>query len=145
MNMRNPILLFAAFLCACQFSPPAQAAMIRNVTVANVYSEFINGTDLRTATNLLNGSGLFGNFHTLSPQGSMWLTGPVTAPPDGDYTNAFVTFDLGAIHILDQMQVWNYNQANPNAGRGIQRADIFTSTDGVNFTTNLPNFLFNRA
>src|SRR6266511_2690830 len=63
MNMRNPILLFAAFLFALQFNPPSQAAIIRNVSVTNVYSEFVSGTDLRTATNLLNGSGLFGDHH----------------------------------------------------------------------------------
>ncbi len=144
MNMRNPILLFAAFLFACQFNPPAHAAIIRNVTITNVYSEFVSGTDQRRATNTLNGSGLFGDFHTVSPQGCMWLTSTPT-PPAGDFTNAFVTFDLGSVHALDRMKVWNYNEAGALTRRGIQRADILTAGEDFVFTTNFSNVFFERA
>jgi hypothetical protein len=72
------------------------------------------------------------------------VNGPGT-PPAQDFTNAFVTFDLGSVRTLDRMRVWNYNESTTLNVRGIQLADIFTSTDGVNFTTNFPNTLFNKA
>ncbi len=134
-----------AFLAALMFVTTSHAAAIRDVTVLSVYSEFSNANDLRHATNLVNGNGLFGDIHVVNPQRTMWLTGPVANPPAGDFTNAFVTFDLGAVRTLDQMRVWNYNEAGAITRRGIQRADIYTSIDGVTFTTNFPNTFFNRA
>src|SRR5690349_3913473 len=143
MNKNHLSILTAIFL-ALPFESVMHAAIIRNVTITNVYSEFVSGTDLRTATNLLNGSGLFGDHHTVSPQGCMWLTSTPT-PPAGDFTNAFVTFDLGSLHTLDRMKVWNYNEAGNLTRRGIQRADILTAGEDFVFTTAFSNVFFERA
>ena len=141
-NMRNPILLFAALFFAPLLASTSRAGIIRNVTINSVSSEYTNGTDLRTATNTINGCGLFGDSHTVAPQGCTWLTLPTTP---GNYSNSFIVFDLGSVSTVDRMRVWNYNESTTLNARGIQQADIFTSTDGVNFTTNFPNTLFNKA
>ena len=119
------------------------AAAIQNVAITAVSSELVSGADQRRATNLLGRVGLFGDFHATSPQGCMWRTVPTTT---GAYTNAFVTFDLGSVHPLSAMKVWNYNEAN-TAGtqRGIQSANISTAGDDQVFTMNLTNVLFTRA
>jgi len=131
-----------AFLPAFLFEIALRGAVIPGVTVVDVSSEFVTGTDQRRATNLVNGGGLFGDAHTTVPQGAMWLTSPTT---EGEFTNAYVTFDLGALRTLNQMKVWNYNEGGTSTQRGIQRADILTADSDQVFTNNFPNVFFNRA
>ncbi|MGI8967266.1 MAG: DUF4457 domain-containing protein, partial [Limisphaerales bacterium] len=120
----------------------SQAAEIQGVTISAVSSEFVSGTDQRRATNLVNGSGLFGDAHTIVPQGAMWLTSPAT---NNAFTNAFVTFDLGNVRTLSKMKVWNYNEAGALTRRGIQTANISVAGEDLVFTTNLVNQTFLRA
>jgi hypothetical protein len=91
---------------------------------------------------------LFGDVHTAAHSGSMWLTSTPT-PPAGDFTNAFVTFDLGAVRTLDRMKVWNYNEAvsgvNVLTRRGVQTANISVAGEDLVFTTNIFNQSFVRA
>ena len=142
MNIRNPRLLRVALILAIPSAFVSHGAVIPGVTIQSVSSEFVSGTDQRRATNLVNGSGLFGDAHTTVAQGAMWLTSPTTT---NAFTNAFVTFDLGSVHTLDQMKVWNYNEAGTLTQRGIQLADLLTAGEDLVFTTNFPGVLFNRA
>ncbi|MDB6026088.1 MAG: Coagulation factor 5/8 type domain protein [Verrucomicrobiales bacterium] len=122
------------------FQLTVSAGVIPNVAVASVSSQgAANG-----ATNLLNGVGLFGDIHTTTPNGSTWLTSVTTA---NAFTNAFVTFDLGSLHTINKMKVWNYNEpgATTIPGRGLQRANVSYSSDNVTFTTNLVNQVFDKA
>jgi hypothetical protein len=58
----------------------------------------------------------------------MWLTDGVDTAPEFD-------IDLGALHTVDQLRVWNYNEsANPTCclDRGVKTADIYVAgADGV--------------
>ncbi|HYJ15089.1 MAG TPA: hypothetical protein VE170_06335, partial [Candidatus Limnocylindria bacterium] len=140
--MKRTILFVAAFLLCIT----GQAAVITNVTISAVSSEFVSGIDQRRATNIVNGVGLFGDVHTRIPQGAMWLTLPDTA---GAAAQAFVEFDLGATHTLNQMKVWNYNEgpsgANILTRRGVQTADIQIAGDDKQFTTTKAAQTFRRA
>jgi len=84
--------------------------------------------DRRYASNAVNGAGLVGNAHVITPADSMWLNnGTFVAPND---TNAWIQFDLGAVHPLRWMKVWNYNEIIPGGpdfrSRGVSRADILS-------------------
>src|ERR1700761_3956897 len=122
------------------------AAIIPGVTIQAVSSQYSNGgSDQRTATNLVNGCGLFGNDHTYNITGSGWLTSDNTP---GAYSNAFVVFDLGAVHTLSQIKVYNYDEGAPNASgssNGVQRADILFGTDPGVYTATNPDVFFNKA
>src|SRR5687767_1612050 len=96
-------LIITVFLAGHQ----SRAAAVRGVTILTNSTEFVSGTDQRRATNLVSSVGLFGDHHTATPQGNMWLSSPTTA---GAYSNQFVTFDLGSLRTLSQIKVWNYNE-----------------------------------
>src|SRR4051812_49206322 len=90
----------------------SRAANIPNVTISAVSSEYTSGVDQRRATNMLSNVGLYGDILTTTPAGAMWVSLVNTAAA---LTNEFVTFDLGALHPIDQMKVWPYNEgANLN-------------------------------
>ena len=97
--------------------------------INSVSSEFLSGNDQRRATNLVNGCGLFGEWHTAIAAGSMWLTSPTT--PGSVVSQASVTFDLGAVHTVNRMKVWNYNEAQSGVNvltrRGIKTCDILVA------------------
>ncbi len=102
--------------------PPERIAPI-TVTASSQYL-----ADRRYASNAVNGAGLVGNAHVITPADSMWLNnGTFVAPND---TNAWIQFDLGAAHPVRWMKVWNYNETLPNQphllSRGVSRADILS-------------------
>jgi hypothetical protein len=93
---------------------------------ARATSEFL--ADNRRAINAVNNSGIQGKTHGTSPASAMWLTDGVDTAPE-------FNIDLGAVHTVDQLRVWNYNE-NANAtcclDRGVQTADIYVAgADGV--------------
>jgi hypothetical protein len=123
----------------------ARAGMIQGVGIQSVSSQQTGTTDQRTATNLVNGVGLFGNAHGDSVNGDMWLTSANTA---GAYSNAYVVFDLGSMHTLQKVKVYNYNErgGTPAAtGRGVQRADIQAAGDDLAFTNVIAGQTFNKG
>jgi hypothetical protein len=145
---------FAGLAAALFFAAPVQAAEIQNVAVTAVSSQFAsvaNSTpELCLATNVVGNAGLYGDIHTYIRGGDMWLTASNLANASG--TNAYITFDLGAVHTLDAMKVWNYNghaSSSPTSALatnlGVQLANISYSTDGLAFTTNLTGQVFNPA
>src|SRR5437879_844935 len=134
MTIKHLLLLPAALLVAGNL----YGAAISGVTINAVSSEFVSAADQRRATNLVSGVGLFGDIHTPTAAGSMWLTSPTAA---GSLTLATVTFDLGSVHTINRMRVWNYNElqsgANVLTRRGIKTADISVAGEDLVFTTNL--------
>jgi hypothetical protein len=85
--------------------------------------------DNRNPQNAVNGSGLAGRIHQPSaPAGTMWLA-------NASDLNATFDVDLGSVHAVNELRVWNYNE---NAGgecclgRGVSLANIYVAgADGV--------------
>lgn len=139
------------FYCAAIFLTLATvltdyAAVIPGVNVIGVSSEYISGRDQRRGTNVVGSIGLFGDIHTPDPAGNMWMTS-ATSTNSGAFTNAFLTFDLGATYTINRLKVWNYNGLTNGAasGAGVKTAAISYSADNVTYTTNLPSANFNAA
>ncbi|MCA9265006.1 MAG: lamin tail domain-containing protein, partial [Planctomycetales bacterium] len=115
--------------------------------VVAIPSSNLAGFD-RVAAHAVDGSGLVGDTHVISPDGTMWLNqgsfsgGPADLAPE-------ITFDLGSVRSIDHMRFWNYNETltgRPELlGRGISSADIFVAgADGV-FTLLEANHEFAKA
>lgn len=103
--------------------------------------------DGRLAINTVNGAGLVGNAHVTSPQNTMWLNNGTFATPND--LNPFITFDLGAIHPVRSMKVWNYNEFLPGRpellARGVSKADVLIGTASDALSTFIPSQQFNLA
>jgi hypothetical protein len=125
----------------------AQAAVIQNVAINAVSTEYLSGTDQRRATNTVNGVGLYGDIHTTSAAGAMWLSLPAT--PSTVVGQQFITYDLGSVHTINRMKVYNYNElqsgVNVLTRRGVKQADISVAGEDLVFSTNLPNQTLTRA
>ncbi len=139
MKTKQIQLLATTVLSLVTFST-AQASFVTNVTINAASSQFNAG---RSANYLVAEVGLYGDAHVQQPIGAMWLSAA------GNVSTNFVTFDLGAIRPVAALKVWNYNEENSGVNvlrrRGVAAADILTSTDGINFTTNLANVAFAAA
>jgi hypothetical protein len=108
------------------FGPPLEEHPGLAGLRARASSEFL--ADGRLAINAVNKNGLQGKAHGTSPANAMWLTDGVDTAPE-------FNVDLGAVHMVDQLRVWNYNEnANPTCclDRGVKTADIYVAgADGV--------------
>src|SRR4051794_32593287 len=140
--MRTVSLLIITAVALVGISPQVRGAAIQGVTISSFSSEYTSGADLRRASSLVSDSGFFGDYHTVAPRSAMWLTLPANT---GDFTNGFVTFDLGSVQTIHQMKVWNYNESGVNTQRGIQKANVLVAGEDLVFTTNLSNQTFTRA
>ncbi|HXI53382.1 MAG TPA: lamin tail domain-containing protein, partial [Candidatus Saccharimonadales bacterium] len=99
--------------------------LVTGVTAA-ASTEYVAGVDARQAINTVNGAGLTGNAHGITPGGTMWLShGTAVAPFD---LNPQITFDLGNAWPLRLMKVWNYNEFLPGRpdllARGVASGNI---------------------
>ncbi|MCA9184126.1 MAG: LamG-like jellyroll fold domain-containing protein [Pirellulaceae bacterium] len=108
------------------FGPPLEEYPGLTGVRARASSEYL--PDGRLAVNAVNNNGIQGKTHGTSPGGAMWLTDGVDAAPE-------FNIDLGSVHTVDQLRVWNYNE-NANAtcclDRGVKTADIYVAgADGV--------------
>jgi hypothetical protein len=104
-------------LSEVQFSgtvAPPVPALITGVTATAT-----TDTASRTATNLVNGSGLSGGTHWISPW-DMWLSG-------GSVPQS-VVFDLGAVYNVTQLNVWNYNESAPWNNIGAKNVSVTYGT-----------------
>jgi len=83
-----------------------------------------------------NGLNALGHHSTAVSQ--MWLSNAEVAPD--------ITYDLGAVTAIGQMQVWNYNETAGGGltSRGAREVDIYTSDNNVDFTL-LDSVEFNEA
>ena len=75
------------------------------------------------AEKLIDGSGLSGDSHGTDYR-DMWLSSGVASPT--------LKLDLGQVHLVTGLHVWNYNQVSGAAltGRGFRTADVYVSTTG---------------
>ncbi len=140
MNKNRVLTLLSAF--ALLLTGRLHAAQIQGVTVNAVSGQYVNlvtsNPDLRYATNVLGRTGLFGDIGTPIPGGAEWLVSG-----GGQAATNFIVFDLGAVHTVNAMKVWNFNQAGAgNLVNDLKSAYISYSTDDVNFTTNYPGGQF---
>jgi hypothetical protein len=117
------ITAFAIFGSFC-FQAPAALSTIapENVTASSQITD-TNPNFSRIDDFIVNGNGLSGGTHTGSVEGNMWLSsanGFGGLDPDPR-----VTFDLGGLYLIDQIQVWNYNENPPNlTNRGVNAVTI---------------------
>ncbi|MCA9265007.1 MAG: DUF4457 domain-containing protein [Planctomycetales bacterium] len=134
-------------------SSPQPALSHLPATIHSVSSEL--GRDdttpfTRFADNLVNGSGVIGDWHGLNPDTSMWLS-------DGTFTSTDpamqdlapeITFDLGELSSVDAMKVWNYNEylvGRPElANRGVNEVEILVAGDDQVFQS-LGTYFFDPA
>lgn len=111
---------------------------IRTVDIADVSLEIAG----RDASDLINGSGLDingpGTHSTYYPD-MWWGYGGV---PEEQY----VTFDLGSPYRLDNIRIWNYNEAydGSNGQRGVKEMEVLVSLDGETYTS-LGVFILTRG
>ncbi len=105
-------------------------------------SQYINGTDRRVASNLVDGSGMSG--FALERAGNlinttnrtMWLAAAGDSRSPTNIVGQTVTFDLGGDYELAATRIWNYNEGSGGyTSRGVKLLDIAVSMDGLDFTT----------
>jgi len=102
---------------------------ILTVDIVDVSSEVAG----RCASDLINGSGLDINgpgTHSTNYADMWWAT---TGPPEDQY----VIFDLGSLYLLDNIRIWNYNEAyqGSNGQRGVKEMEVLVSDDGEAYTS----------
>lgn len=72
---------------------------------------------------LVDGSGLSGGQHVGAVEPNMWLSSGTSF--GGDDPDPRITFDLGGLFLVDQIQVWNYNENPPNlTARGVNAVSV---------------------
>ena len=118
----------------------AAQSLITGVT-ATASSQLLGGFD-RAASHVVDGSGLnlANGTHSITPDGSMWLNTGNGAAGGGADSNPQITFDLGKIRHVGEVQIWNYNEFvtgfnPPLRSRGVNDLTVFVSNDGVTFTS----------
>ncbi len=121
--------------------PPALVADVSAVASSQY------APDGRLASRVVDGSGLVGNAHGISPAGTMWMNnGTLVAPND---LNPSITFDLGAVLPVRSMKVWNYNEflaGRPElSARGVSRADVLVGNATNALAPLISGQTFNRA
>jgi len=67
----------------------------------------------------------------------MWLT-------EKGQTTGWIEFDLGKVHKLDLIQIWNFNE-KWHTNRGLKKADISIWTEGVGWQKVLDDFQVDEA
>jgi hypothetical protein len=136
----GPALLFAG-VAGVDGVPPERIADITAVASTQYTA------DGRLAMNAVNGMGLIGNAHGMTPGGAMWLNnGTFVQPNDLD---PWITFDLGAVWPVRSMKVWNYNEYLPGQpgllARGVSRADVLVGATVGLLTNFVTGQSFNQA
>lgn len=105
-ELMNKILV--PIVAVALLAAKSHAAQIQGVTINAVSTQYANLSastpDRRPSTNLVNSTGLFGDYLGVVPGGEEWLTssnmfyGPTTNQAE------FVTFDLGAVHTVNAIR-----------------------------------------
>lgn len=115
---------------------------ITTTTVADVSSENVIGLD-RAAIHTVDASGLTAgsgsaHLHAEGENGIVWTTGGSLGPVI-DY-DPYIIFDLGGVYDVTSIREWGYNAAFDLGGGtliaviGPDEIDVYTSTNGVDFT-----------
>ena len=116
---------------------PAIETEATGVTIAGASTQFTN----RAAVNTVNGSGIVGQTHGTTANGTMWQSnGSPTDPLPAD-----ITFDLGTVVNLTSFHVWNYNEAGTNIARGANSVQVQTATNVAGPFTTVATVSFIKA
>jgi len=108
-------------------------------TVNSVSSTFDATPAMVDAAFTCDGSGLDANYtHTNAYDHNMWLSGNI-----GDPNAEWVVYDLGALHEVGIMHVWNYNQEG-ETDRGVATMDVNVSQDNLTWES-LGTYSLDRA
>ncbi len=156
--MLKPSILLSVVITAA-LAGIARANVITGVTIQDVSSQLTQSFN-RAAEYTITAPGLNVNpsvpgSYSNAPDGNMWLnTGNGCC---GGYSNTGtgnadtapqITWNLGGTYDVTTMRIWNYNE---NSGdpttytkRGIDTANVYVSTDGVNYTF-LESITLNQA
>ena len=122
--------MFRYLLILMILASSLRAAIITNVSIYSVSSEYTSGWDLR-AIHVVDGSGLSSSpaGHAVTdPSGNSWQTSSQTGTAD-------IQFDLGNICQLTNVHVWNLNFYAPYNGRGANQVTIRTSNNASTWNT----------
>ena len=117
-------LLFTIPLLAVVVAVSPHVSHAGLITVAGVTasSEIAGGG--RPPARLIDGSGLTGTDHDLSTL-NQWLSSAGGNPAwGGNDADPWVIFDLGAIYIVDSMEVWNFSEATWSVARGVNGVSV---------------------
>ena len=119
---------------------PVPAGSPIEITEVSASSELVDGFD-RAAMHIVNGSGLgYGDSHTLTPDGDMWLSNGTFSEPNDRAPE--LTFDFGEVKVLDYMKVWNYNESlegrDDLLGRGVKSMDVYFAGEDGDFSLVYP-------
>lgn len=82
-----------------------QAAVISIDPVNGVYVRYQHNSGDYEGDNVVDGSGLTGNQHGTTSNGTMW------ADTSGSVSSSWIVFDLGAVYTVGSFNVWNYNSS----------------------------------
>ena len=126
-------LLFAA-LTATLMSVTVLRGEIIPIPVGNVSSSSEIGAPFnRIDDHLVNGSGLLGEGHDGTPDGTMWLSEGTCCGGAQDF-DPWVQFDLVDVYFITSIRVWNYNEATGGnlTERGVNALSVqYGITDGL--------------
>ena len=101
----------------------ASNAAIISIPAANVTaSSEIPPSFNRQDDFIVNGNGLSGGLHNITPDGGMWLSRGTGF--GGDDLDPSVSFDLGAVYTINSFRVWNYNEAGNLSRRGVNGVSV---------------------
>ena len=130
------LLAAAAWVWTSWLLPQAAAAVIPGVTIESVSSELTldDGGFSREAENIVNGRGLIGRRHSANAESEMWDADTFVPPLSsrGTDNDPQITFDLGAVFLVDSILAWNFN-ALGLTGRGVDELELLASIDNVVF------------
>ena len=140
--MQSKFALAAVVLLA--LATVTQAALISGVSIQDVSSELTQAPFSRAASNTItapglniNGPGTYSvnpDSNSPPPNGGMWLnTGDGCCGGSADSAPQ-ITWNLGRMYDVSNMEVWNYNEIGNYSLRGTHTADVYTSTNGSTYT-----------
>ena len=118
-------------------APPIEAAA--TAAIADFSSQRTTGFT-RAVVNCVNGSGLAGQTHGVTANGTMWQSNGSPADP----LPAVITFDLGGVTHLTSFHVWNYNDSAAIAA-GAKSVEVLVATVAAGPFTSVGMLNFIRA
>ena len=97
----------------------------------------------RAAVNCVNGSGLTGQTHGVTANGTMWQSNGMATGPN-DPLPAVITFDLGGVSHLTSFHVWNYNETSAITA-GAKSVEVLVATNAAGPFTSAGTLSFIKA
>ena len=122
-------------------APPIETA-VTGVGIADFSSERVSGFT-RAAVNCVNGSGIAGQTHSVTANGTMWQTNGYSSAPT-DPLPAAITFDLGSEVHLTSFHVWNYNETSYLTA-GANAVEVLVATNAAGPFTSVSTLSFIKA